>query len=80
MSDHLSRRPAFEKNVRQLVLLKLDVDYYTQDFVQNDPFLRAPVIFMLSRGHDADQKLLRERFPRARLAHEAPFGQVWRFD
>ncbi len=80
MTDHLSRRPAFEKNVPQLVLVNLDVDYYTQDFVQNDPFLRAPVIFMLSRGHDADQKLLREHFPRARLAHEAPYGQVWRLD
>ena len=78
--DHLARRPTFEKNVRQIVLIKLDVDYYTQDFVQNDPFLRAPVIFMLSRGRDADQKFLRERFPSARLAHEAPYGQVWRLD
>ena len=60
--------------------LERDVDYYTQDFVQNDPFLRAPVIFMLSRGREADEKLLRERFPRARLAREAPYGQVWRLD
>jgi len=80
MSDHLSRRPPFEKNVRQIVLVKLDVDYYTQDFVQNDPFLRAPVVFMLSRGREADEKLLRDRFPGARLAREAPYGQVWRLD
>lgn len=80
MSEHLSRRPPFEQNTREIVLVKLDVDYYTQDFVQNDPFLREPVIFMLSRGREADEKLLRSRFPGARLAHEARFGQVWRLD
>ena len=80
VGDHLSRRPPFEKNARQLVFVTLNWDYYTQDFVQNDPFLRAPVIFMLSRGRAADEKLLRERFPGARLAHEARYGHVWRVD
>ena len=80
MSEQLSRRPPFEKNVRQIVFVTQDFGYYTQDFVQNDPFLRAPVIFMLSRGRDADEKLLRSRFPGARLAHEARYGHVWRLD
>jgi len=35
---------------------------------------------MLSRGRAADEKLLRERFPGARLALEAPYGHVWRLD
>ena len=60
--------------------MRLNYEYYTQDFVQNDPFLRAPVIFMLSRGRAEDEKLLRQRFPGARLAHEAPYGHVWRLD
>ncbi|HSU63138.1 MAG TPA: hypothetical protein VLJ12_04615 [Burkholderiales bacterium] len=80
MSEQLSRRPPFENGVRQIVFVTLDYGYYTQDFVQNDPFLRAPVIFMLSRGRAADEKLLRERFPGARLSHEAPYGHVWRLD
>jgi hypothetical protein len=80
MSEQLARRPPFEKGARQIVFVTLNYEYYTQDFVQNDPFLRAPVIFMLSRGRAADEKLLRERFPGARLAHEAPYGQVWRVD
>jgi hypothetical protein len=80
MSDQLARRPPFEKGVRQVVFVTLNYEYYTQDFVQNDPFLRAPVIFMLSRGRAADEKLLRERFPGARLTHEAPYGHVWRVD
>jgi len=80
MSEQLSRRPPFEKGVRQIVFVRLNYEYYTQDFVQNDPFLRAPVIFMLSRGRAEDEKLLRQRFPGARLAHEAPYGHVWRLD
>ena len=66
--------------VRQVVFVTVRFDYYTHDFVQNDPFLRAPVIFLASRGRAADEALLRERFPGARLAAEAPFGHVWRLD
>jgi hypothetical protein len=80
MAEHLARRPPFEKGVRQIVFVTPDYAYYTQDFVQNDPFLRAPVIFMLSRGRAADERLLRERFPGARLTHEARYGHVWRVD
>lgn len=80
MSEQLARRPPFEKNVRQIVFVTPDYAYYTPDFVQNDPFLRAPVIFMLSRGRSADEKLLRERFPGARLMQEAQYGHVWRVD
>ena len=80
MSEHLSRRPPFEKDVRQIVFVTPDYPHYTQDFVQNDPFLRSPVIFMLSRGRSADEKLLRERFPAAQLAYEGSLGHVWRLD
>lgn len=80
MEDQLSRRPPFEKGVRQLVFVTLNYDYYTQDFVQNDPFLRAPVIFMLSRGRANDETLLRRYFPGARLVREAEYGHVWRLD
>jgi hypothetical protein len=80
MSEHLSRRPPFEQGVRQVVFVTLNFPYYTQDFIQNDPFLRDPVIFMLSRGRGRDEELLRERFPGARLSHVAPYGHVWRLD
>jgi hypothetical protein len=80
MSDHLSRRPPFEQGVRQVVFVTLNFPYYTQDFIQNDPFLRDPVIFMLSRGRARDEELLRERFPGAHLSHVAPYGHVWRLD
>jgi hypothetical protein len=80
MADHLSRRPPIDPGAREIVFVRLSFPYYTQDFVQNDPFLRDPVIFMLSRGRAADEQLLRSRFPKAHLAREAPYGHVWRLD
>jgi hypothetical protein len=80
VADHLSRRPPFEQGVRQVVFVTLNWDYYTQDFIQNDPFLRDPVIFMLSRGRETDEEVLREHFPGARFVRAAPFGHVWRLD
>ena len=80
MQDHLSRRPPFEKEARQVVFVRVDYEYYTQDFVQNDPFLRAPVIFMLSHGRASDEALLARHFAGARLVREAQYGHVWRVD
>jgi hypothetical protein len=81
MQDQLALRPPFEKGVRQIVFIAPNFDFYTQDFVQNDPFLRAPVIFMMSRGRKRDyQQVIERRFPRARLTYDGPEGQVWRLD
>jgi len=80
MQDQLALRPPFEKGVRQIVFIKANFDFYTADFVQNDPFLREPVIFMLSRGAIRDRELMARRFPKARLTHEGPTGQVWKLD
>ena len=79
MHDQLSLRPPFEKGVRQIVFIKPNFDFYTQDFVQNDPFLREPVIFMFSRGQIRDyREVIKPRFPAARLTYDGPDGQVWR--
>ena len=80
MEDQLSRRPAFDEGVPQAVFVTLKWDYYTQDFVQNDPFLRDPVVFLLSRGRREDEALLRERFPPATLVRAGPYGHVWRLE
>jgi hypothetical protein len=81
MEDHLALRPPFEPGVRQIVFIKPNHRFYLQDFVQNDPFLREPVIFVLSRGARRDyEEVIRRRFPAARLTHDGPGGQVWRLD
>lgn len=81
MDDQLSLRPPFEKGVRQIVFVAENQINYAQDFLQNDPFLRAPVIFMMSRGLARDyEEVIRRRFPGARLAYDGSNGQVWRLD
>jgi hypothetical protein len=82
MDEQLALRPPFEKGVRQLVFVRLNLHYYTQDFVQNDPFLRDPVIFMQSRGRRRDyEDVIRRHFPAARLTYDNPLiGQVWRLE
>ena len=81
MQDQLALRPPFERGVRQIVFIAPNFEFYTQDFVQNDPFLREPVIFMMSRGRDRDyHQVIERRFPAARLTYDGPNGQVWRLD
>lgn len=80
MEDQLSLRPPFEKGVRQIVFITPNPGEYAQDFLQNDPFLRDPVIFMMSRGLTADAQLIAQRYPGARLTYDGPNGQVWRLE
>jgi hypothetical protein len=81
MQEQLALRPVFEKGARQIVFITPNFEFYTHDFVQNDPFLREPVIFMLSRGPIRDRREVIERhFPAAHLSYDGPGGQVWRLD
>lgn len=81
MRDQLSLRPPFEKGVRQVVFIAPNSVNYAQDFLQNDPYLRAPVIFVLSRGFARDyEEVIQRRFPGARRTYEGPNGHVWRVD
>jgi hypothetical protein len=81
IDNQLSLRPPFEKGVRQIVFIAPNWEHYAQDFVQNDPFLRDPVIFMMSRGAKRDyEDVIKRRFPGARLTYDGLNGQVWRLD
>jgi hypothetical protein len=81
MEEQLALRPPFEKGVRQVVFITPVFEYYMQDFVQNDPFLREPVIFMTSHGLRRDYTyVIQRRFPGARLTYIGPEGSVWRLD
>ena len=81
ISEHLARRPPHVEGARQLVFIRPDRDYYyDQDLVQNDPFLREPTVYFLSRDPWWDQQMLRALYPRARRVYDGPRGQVWRID
>jgi hypothetical protein len=82
ISEHLARLPPHDRGAaRQFVFVKPDRDYYFDaDLVQNDPFLRAPTIYLLSRGESSDQEMMRRLYPRAHRIYNGPRGQVWRID
>lgn len=80
ISEHLSRRPPYVEGVRQFVFIDYDPILYTQDLVQNDPFLRKPVVFLLSRGRRDDYLLMRHFYPQARQVYDGPHGHVWSFE
>ncbi|HUJ85900.1 MAG TPA: hypothetical protein VLX30_03505 [Burkholderiales bacterium] len=79
MAEQLALRPPFDPGAREIVFIPQNFEYYTQDFVQNDPLLRSPVMFMMSHGRILDYRdVIKRRFPGARLTYDGPNGQVWR--
>jgi hypothetical protein len=80
ITEHVSRRPAYAEGQRQFVFVHHEMRYYTQDLVQNDPFLREPVVFLLSRGRIEDYFMMRALYPGARQVSDDWRGHVWRLD
>ncbi len=78
--EHLALRPPYVEGARQFVFVRYDRVLYTQDLVQNDPFLREPVVFFLSRGRRDDYLMMRRLYPAARQVHDEHRGHVWRID
>jgi hypothetical protein len=74
---HLAHRPPAAAQGRQVVFIEPDLDRFTQDLVQNDPFLRNDVWTMLSHGPALNRELMRLRFPGARLVYRDRRGEVW---
>lgn len=77
VDSHLAKRPPTIPGARQVVFVRATPRDYNADLVQNDPFLRGDVITLLSYGEENDARLVRARFPGARLVHSDERGQVW---
>jgi hypothetical protein len=77
IDGHLAKRPPVQDGVRQVVFVRDDGKGFNLDLVHNDPFLRGPVLTLLSYGTQSDERLIRKRFPDARLAHRDARGDVW---
>ena len=80
IAEHVSRKPPYAAGLRQFVFVHHEIRYYTQDLVQNDPFLRDPVVFLLSRGRMEDYFMMRSLYPAARQVSDDWRGHVWRLD
>ena len=80
VEQQLANLPHYLPEIRQIVFIRYDPENYTADLVQNDPFLRDKVWFMMSFGRQYDDLLMKSRFPSARQMGEDKRGSVWRLE
>ena len=60
-----------------MIIISPFMGYYAQDLVQNDPFLREPVIRMITQGRQADEAMMAMYFPDLVLLSRTYRGSVW---
>jgi hypothetical protein len=70
--------PPYDLRTPQVIFVDVTGAPYAADFVQNDPFLRDPALVFVSYGDQADEELIRQRFPWATLKGRYPLGTIWR--
>ena len=78
LESHLANRPPAAPHTRQVVFVTSDRAQYTPDLVQNDPFLRNDIWYLLSHGPAADERFMRTKFPQAERTLVDRRGSVWR--
>jgi hypothetical protein len=77
IQQHLAQLPTTESGRPRIVIIEPLAGYYAQDLVQNDPFLRAPVIRLVTRGRQDDESMLAQYFPDLILLSRGYRGSVW---
>jgi hypothetical protein len=74
---HLEQLPATARGAARVVIIDTSYGFYSEDLVQNDPFLRDAVLRLASRGREADEAMMRQRFPHLRRLASDERGTVW---
>lgn len=77
MTSHLAQEPTAEGGETRVIIISPMMQYYAQDLAQNDPFLREPVIRMVTRGRVADEQMMANQFPELVLLSTSHKGTVW---
>ena len=79
VSRHLAQLPEAESGVARVIIVNPSLGYYAQDLGLNDPFLRDPVIRLISRGPKNDEEMMAKKFPQLTLIASDYRGTVWGF-
>ena len=77
IGQHLSKLPVIEKSNDTIVIVNTIQGYYTQDLIQNDPFLRESKMILRSAGQKKDLEMMKEKFPGARKMKNNVSYTVW---
>jgi hypothetical protein len=77
IARHLSQVPTAAKGSVRVVIMDGTTGYYTRDLAQNDPFLRNPVLRLISRNPQLDREMMAKNFPQYQLLSSERRGTVW---
>jgi len=77
ISRHLEQMPHSSEGVSRLVIVNPVAGYYAADLVQNDPFLRDPIMRIISHGRVADREMIQQQFPELERLSKSYRGEVW---
>jgi hypothetical protein len=62
---------------REIVFIHIGTGFYTQDMVQNDPFLRAPRMVMVYDGAQRTAEFMARNFPGYAKRAAGDWGELW---
>lgn len=77
IGDHLTQMPEAKHGTARVAIISPAMGYYAQDLIQNDPFLRDPVIRMVTGGLKKDDAMIAQNFPGLVLLSRDHRGSVW---
>jgi hypothetical protein len=77
ISDDLAQLPQAKQGTARVEIINPGMGYYAQDLVQNDPFLRDPVIRMVTHGRKKDEAMMARYFPDLALLSRDYKGAVY---
>lgn len=78
ITEHLDQLPPIVENKRQICFIDYQASgYYTKDLIQNDPFLRDPVEFLVRHEEEENMAMLEEIFPSAVKTASRGLNSVW---
>jgi hypothetical protein len=77
ITAHLAQLPVANHGTPRVVIINPAMGYYAWDLVQNDPFLRAPVIRMITHGRRQDEDMMARHFPELVRLSQSYRGTVW---
>ena len=80
VKGQLAQLPVVDQVLHQVVVIDVTKGYYAGDLVQNDPFLRDPVIWIAGWGDGTDSAWVASRFPGARIIPRPQGATVWKLD
>jgi hypothetical protein len=77
ISRHLAQLPRADSGVPRVLIVDPAWGYYAFDLVQNDPFLRGPIVKMLTHGPEDDRAMMARRYPGLVMLGGNYRGSAW---